>query len=77
MALEREVETYKEHFQDLVKNHEDQIVIIKGDKILGFCNDYESALSFGYQNCGLESFLMKKVERNERPILITRLIVGF
>jgi hypothetical protein len=64
MELARELETYKAHQTELVLSNEGGYVLIKGDQIQAYSN-YEEALSAGFDQYGLEPFLVKQVCRAE------------
>lgn len=65
MALEKELKTYQEKLGELLE-HQGKYVVICGDQVVGFFNDYEDALTAGYKSCGVDvEFLVKKVEQDE------------
>lgn len=58
--LDKEMETYQER----VSGWDDKIgefVLIKGEEVVGFYSRYADAVSAGYENFGLESFLVKQI----------------
>lgn len=68
MTLERELQAYRSHLDDLLGPddvNEGKYTVIKGDEIQGPFEDYDSALAFAYDRYGLGPFLVKKVERHE------------
>ncbi len=64
MALERELEVYREHLMEMLGD-EGKFVVIGGEKILGCYATYELALEAGYEAFGLDSFLVKQIHRYE------------
>lgn len=64
MALEREMATYQANLMDILSS-EGRFVVIKGDEILGMWDFYEEALEAGYDEYGLEPFLVKKIQQSE------------
>ena len=71
MALERELETYKAQLLSL-KEHEGKFVLINHDKVIDFFSTYEDAIKAGYQQFGLEPFLVKQILTEEPIFFITR-----
>ena len=75
MALEQEVQVFRDHLIDLLgvnDINEGKYTVIKGDDIRGPFETYESALEAGYNRHGLTSFLVKKIERNETVMCFSR-----
>lgn len=61
-SLDTEERTYRESLPEMLKgNAEGQFVIIQGDRVCRFEATYEQALSWGYENFGLEPFLVRRV----------------
>lgn len=59
-ALEAEVKTY-ETLLPTLQGDIGKFAVIAGDTLLGTFDSYEDALKIGYQQCGLEPFLVKRV----------------
>ena len=75
MALEREIEQYRLNLFNLLgpdDENEGKFTVIKGDAIDGPFDTYKQALKFGYDHHGLDSFLVKKIERNESVMYFSR-----
>jgi hypothetical protein len=70
-SLETELKTYEAHKHELLAD-EGKFVVIHGDHILGIYGTYEDALKFGYDNCKLEPFLVKKIQAVEQLHYFTR-----
>jgi len=60
MALERELQTYKNRLTELLA-HEGKFVLIRGDEVAGTWDTYEDALRAGYDKFGLNPFLVKRI----------------
>jgi hypothetical protein len=60
MALEKELATYEAHV-DGWTDHMGKFVLIQGDQIVDFFAAYEDALKAGYQQFGLDGFLVKQI----------------
>ena len=73
MALEREIETYREKLPELTAD-EGKFVLVHGDRLVGVFGTYEDALQEGYKQFQLEPFMVKKIEAVETVHLITRLL---
>jgi hypothetical protein len=71
MQLQRELETYREKLPELLQ-HEGRYVLIHRDRVIDHFPRYQDAVRQGYLDCGLESFLVKKISRVEPIHFITR-----
>lgn len=71
MALERELETWRRKFPELLQ-HEGKFALVHGDEIADVFAAYEDAIQAGYQRFGLQPFLVKQVQSDEQPEVITR-----
>lgn len=76
MALEKELETYRQKLAEL-KEHQGKFVLIHGDKVEDFFAAYEDAIKAGYQRFKLEPFLVKQINTVETIQHITRHIMPF
>ncbi len=74
MALEKELATYRAKLPEF-KQHEGKYVLIHGDQIADFFSTYEDAIKAGYQQFGLEQFLVKKIAVSEPIFCFTRPIL--
>lgn len=74
MALEQELRTYQAHLPELRAN-EGKFVLIHKDRVIDTFVAYEDALKRGYQECGLDPFLVKRINTHEAAHLVTRLFV--
>ncbi len=73
MALERELQTYRDKLAEL-KEHEGKFVLIHSDKIIDIFTSYEDAIKRGYKDFGLEPFLVKQIHSVEQAQFISRLV---
>jgi hypothetical protein len=71
MALEKEMATYEANV-DKWTDHTGKFVLIHGDKVVDFFTAYEDALKAGYQQFGLDQFLVKQVNAVGAVQYITR-----
>ena len=65
MALEKEIETYNRELPNLLAE-QGKFVVIHGDKIIGTFVSYEDALKCAYDKCGLDPFLVQKIQAVEQ-----------
>ncbi|MGA7724629.1 MAG: hypothetical protein WCA95_05070 [Opitutaceae bacterium] len=73
MALEKELQTYKRELTSLLAN-EGQYAVVSGDNVVGVFATYEDALKIAYEKCGINSFLIKKIQSVEQIQYFTRVI---
>ena len=73
MALEKELETYKQKLPELTAN-EGKFVLIHGDKVIDVYGTYEDALKEGYTQFKLEPFLVKQIHSVEQIQFISRFV---
>lgn len=73
MALEKELETYKAKLSELQAD-EGKFVLIHGEDVVDVFSSYEDAIKRGYQDFGLEPFLVKQIQAVERVQFVTRLV---
>ncbi len=71
MALEQELETYKQKLPEL-KENEGKFVLIHGNKIVDIFSTYDDAIKAGYQQFGLQPFLVKQIHSIEQVQFISR-----
>lgn len=70
-TLDRELKKYQENLPQLLP-HEGKFVLICGDAVVGLYDSYEDALAIGYEKCGVEPFLVKKISSTEQISYFTR-----
>jgi hypothetical protein len=73
MALEKELETYKNKLPEL-KGSEGKFVLIHGDDVIDTFATYEDAIKEGYAKFKVEPFLVKQIQTIEQIQFVTRLI---
>ncbi|MCL5674217.1 MAG: DUF5678 domain-containing protein [Candidatus Omnitrophica bacterium] len=76
MELEKELKFYERKKEEFLKEHENQFVLIKDEKVIGFYNSPEEAYDEGAKLFGLEPFFIKEVVRNEQIESIPALTYG-
>ncbi len=65
MALEEELDQYESR-KDSFLEQEGKFVVIHGSEVAGFWETYEDALQVACLRFGLEPFLIKRIEFEER-----------
>jgi len=73
MALEKELEVYKNKLPELAGN-EGKFVLIHGDEVVDVYTSYEDAIKDGYTRFKLEPFLVKEIHAIEQVQFISRLL---
>jgi hypothetical protein len=68
MALEKELETYRQVVGNLL-HQQGKYVLIQCDQVAGIFTTWQEAVDAGYLAFGLRAFLVKKIEADERPVL--------
>lgn len=65
-----ELETYGMRKSELLECWEGKYVLIKGAIVLGYYDTKLGAIAAGHEQIGPRSFLVKKIERVEKPVRI-------
>ncbi|HZF12840.1 MAG TPA: hypothetical protein VFE33_28970 [Thermoanaerobaculia bacterium] len=74
MALEQELETYRNHLQTLKAEHEGKYVLIHGDQVVDVFSSYDDAIKAGYSKFGLNPFLVKQIHAIEQAQFVSRFV---
>ena len=74
MALERELETYRQKLPELLCD-EGKFALVREDALIGIYGTYGDALEVGYQRFGLAPFLVKQIQLVEPVQFISRLFI--
>ena len=73
MALEREIETYKNKLPELA-GEEGKYVLIHKDEVVDTFGTYEDAIKEGYERFKLSPFLVRQIHSLEQIQFISRLV---
>jgi hypothetical protein len=65
MPLEKEQATYDRELSALL-SQEGKYVLIHGDAVVGVYDTYNDALKIGYEQFGLQPFLVKRIQAVEQ-----------
>jgi hypothetical protein len=74
--LEQEFEYFNANRQELLKHHENQFVLIKGNEKIGAYTTEAEAYKAGIEKFGNVPLLIKQVLREEKPVYIPILNLG-
>lgn len=74
MALEKELETFKNRLPELKAEHVGKFVLIHGDDVVNVFSSYDDAINAGYSQFGLSPFLVKQVQIVEQSQFISRFV---
>jgi hypothetical protein len=73
MSLDRELTVFRANLARLLQEHgEGKYALIHGDDVAGVYQTQDEALQAGYDRCGLESFLVKRIQETENPVFVSR-----
>ena len=70
MALEKEIKTYESHLPALLTKS-GKFVLIQEADIVGVYETYDDALTIGYERFGLDPFLVKRIQSDQREQLLS------
>lgn len=66
--LDTEIEYFNQHRIEWLEHHAGKIALVKGSSVHGFYDNYENALSAGYEKFGNVSFLLKEVRLKDEVL---------
>lgn len=69
-TLQQELTTYSRLLPEFLEGHEGEHVLIKGEEVVGFWADERAAITEGRRRFPRQPFLVKKVQRHEKPVNI-------
>jgi hypothetical protein len=69
-AIAEEIATYRARLSEMVREHEGEFVLIKGNEVVGFFADDSLAIREGYRRFGVVPLLVKQVKAHERVVYI-------
>jgi hypothetical protein len=74
--FEKELEYYKANKEELLKHHENQFAVIKGNSLLGAYTTEQEAYEAGLKELGNVPFLIKRVTKEEEVVRFPALAIG-
>jgi hypothetical protein len=70
--LSQELAVYERRLPALLRDHDGEYVVIKGEELRHFSADYEEALTWAYEHLGLSGFFVKRVTPDAGTLHLTR-----
>ena len=74
--LEKELAFYEKNLNNWLTVYPDKFVLVKGEELVGVYETNEQALSAGASHFGLESFLIRRIQKNIEEIKLPSLTLG-
>jgi hypothetical protein len=74
--LETERAYFNAKLEEWLTTNSNKFVVVKGEQVLGFFDTIDEALSVGARACGLQPFLVRRIERQREDISIPALTLG-
>ena len=68
MTLERELETFRRLLPHFL-HQQGKYMLVQGEQVAGVFGSWEEASKAGHARFGLASFLIKKIEETETPVV--------
>lgn len=65
LTLQKELATFDAALPGMLRENSGRFVVIKGDHVCTFKPTYEAALTWAYDEFGLETFLVKQINAEE------------
>lgn len=79
--LNKEIKYFEHHREELLRNYKGQFILIKDSQQIGIYSSIEEALAIAASMFGLESFLVREIQKEESkesiPALSLGIIYGF
>lgn len=76
MVLERELQYFERHKEELLSRYEGQFVLIEGENLVGNYASLKEAYEAGVTRFGRGPFLVKQVVAGEETVHIPALVLG-
>lgn len=75
--LQKEVDFYETHLEDLLSNDEGQFVLIKGEEIIGIFDSENAAYTEGLEKLGNCPFLIRRIGKlEEQRVTLPAYVLG-
>ena len=68
----QELVAYEAALPELLREHDGQYVVIRGQKLVRYFDTYEQAIEWAYETYGLEPFFVKQVSVEENAVRYIR-----
>ena len=67
-SLEKELAVFRERLNEWLVDHENEYVLIKGERVIDFFKSKMDAIQRGYREFGNVPFLVRQVTPNMKPL---------
>jgi len=74
--LEQELAFYEQNLENWLHQYADKFVLVKGEEMVGVYDTNEQALTAGASLFGLESYLIRRIEKVTEEIRLPALTLG-
>jgi hypothetical protein len=74
--LETERQYFESNLPHLLTKYNGNIVVVKGNELVGTFDTVQEALEEGARRFGLDSFLVRRIEEHQQEISIPALTLG-
>lgn len=64
------------NIEDWLTKNSNMFVVVTGEQVLGFFDTLDEALSVGARTCGLQPFLVRRVQLQREDVSIPALTLG-
>jgi hypothetical protein len=71
MPEDRELDTFRRRLPEMLRDHEREFVLIKGDRVEGFWKTKEEAYRAAHERFPLQPFFVKQVQRAEECLILS------
>lgn len=75
-VLETEIAYFEQHLPELLAKHPGDFVVIKDQQVVAFCDTVEEALAEGARRFGIQSFLVRRIQRTQAEESVPALTLG-
>ena len=74
--LDTELKFFEDNLPAWLEKHADRVALVKGAELIGFFDDEQQAVAAGAREFGLQSFLVRRVSREEPTFSAPALSLG-
>jgi hypothetical protein len=74
--LNEELAFFDKNLPEWLEKHAGRVVLVKGHELVGFFDDEGQAIGEGARRFGLQSFLVRRIERVPEEVCIPALTLG-
>lgn len=74
--LEQERDFYDTHLEEWLRSLAGRFALVKGQELIGTFDTIDDAIREGGRRYGLQSFLVRRIEKTQEPVRIPALTFG-